>query len=133
MFSGLQQHHIGCLVASIDDFKTENIAVWSLSDYSDVYAIEAQDVKVCFIEQAGGIKIELVEPGINNRSLTKMLDKGISFYHLAYTSTTYDDAVKSFEEANCRQLSEFRSEAFNGKRCCFFYHPHLKLIELIEQ
>jgi len=133
MFTGLQQHHIGCLVASIEEFKVENKGIWSMSEYSEVYTIEAQDVKVCFVEQSGGIKIELVEPGSNNRSLTKMLEKGTSFYHLAYTSTAYDDAVKSFEEANCRQLSEFRSEAFKGKRCCFFYHPQLKLIELIEQ
>jgi hypothetical protein len=132
MFNGLQQHHIGCLVASIDEFKNENAAIWKASDYSEVYTIEAQDVKVCFIEQLNGIKIELVEPGPKNKSLARMLEKGVSYYHLAFTATAYDDAVNAFEEASCRQLSEFRSEAFNGKRCSFFYHPHLKLIELIE-
>lgn len=132
MFNGLQQHHIGCLVANIEEFKKENTGIWKASDYSDVFPIEAQDVKVCFIDQPNGIKIELVEPGPNNRSLSKMLDKGTSYYHLAFISSAYDEAVEAFEEANCRQLSEFRSEAFNGNRCCFFYHPHLKLVELIE-
>lgn len=132
MFNGLQQHHIGCLVESIEEFQKENTIIWKASDYSEVFSIKAQDVKVCFINQPGGIKIELVEPGPNNKSLTKMLERGVSYYHLAFSSAAYDETVKTFEQANCRQLSEFSSEAFNGNRCCFFYHPQLKLIELIE-
>ena len=132
MFRHLKQHHIGCLVDSIDSFKKENKDIWIAKDYSEVYTIEIQDVKVCFIHNTGGVFIELVEPGIQNKPLIKMLAKGYSYYHLAFISQSYEDSVNNFKNAGCHQLSEFSSEAFAGKRCSFFYHSQLKLIELIE-
>ena len=132
MFRHLKQHHIGCLVKSIDSFKTENKDIWIAKDYSEVFTIEMQDVKVCFIHNTGGVLIELVEPGIQNKPLIKMLAKGVSYYHLAFISESYEDSINNFKNAGCHQLSEFSSEAFAGKRCSFFYHSQLKLIGLIE-
>ena len=132
MFRHLKQHHIGCLVESINSFKMENKDIWIEKDYSEIFAIEMQDVKVCFIYNTGGVFIELVEPGIQNKPLIKMLAKGFSYYHLAFSSQSYEDSVNNFKKAGCHQLSEFSSEAFAGKRCSFFYHTQLKLIELIE-
>lgn len=133
MFNNLEQHHIGCLVSSINEFKEENQNIWAGSDYSEVFDIKTQDVKVCFIKKSGGVMIELVEPGAGNKPLCKLLNKGVSYYHLAFTSQHYEKSVEDFKRANCHQLSEFLSEAFNGSRCSFFFHPQLKLIELIEQ
>ncbi len=132
MFHNLEQHHIGCLVESIEEFKEANRNIWTEADYSKTFSITAQDVKVCFLNNAGGIKLELVEPGVQNKPLRKMLDKGISYYHLAFISKNYEKTVEDFRENGWHQLSEFLSEAFCGRRCCFFYHPQLKLIELIE-
>ena len=131
MFKELKQHHIGCLVPNINDFKNENKNIWVESDYSEVFDIRAQDVKVCFIKN-GGITLELVEPGLSNDPLKRLLSKGVSYYHLAYSTEFYELSVSNFLAANCRQLSDFISEAFAGKRCSFFYHNQLKLIELIE-
>ena len=132
MFTDLKQHHIGCLVASIEDFKDANQAIWKKDDYSDTFDISSQDVKVCFIKKTGGIEIELVQPGDQNKPLSKMLSKGFSYYHLAYTSRDYDVSLAAFKEAGFHQVGEFISEAFSNKRCSFFYHSDLKLIELIE-
>lgn len=132
MFYNLKQHHSGYLVESIDDFKKHNKKMWDESDYSEVFSIKAQNVKVCFINKTGGAAIELVEPGSSNKALTRMLSNGVSIYHLAFTSPCYDATVQDFKMAHCHQVTEFFSEAFMGKRCSFFYHPQLKLIELIE-
>ncbi len=132
MFDNLKQHHIGCLVYSIDSFKNDNKNIWSEFDYSEVFTIDTQDVKVCFINKTGGAAIELVEPGSKNKPLNKMLSKGVSIYHLAFISHCYEASVHNFKVANCHQITEFFSEAFDGKRCSFFYHHQLKLIELIE-
>jgi hypothetical protein len=132
MFGNLEQHHIGCLVKSINSFKKDNCNIWSEADYSDTFTIKMQDVKVCFLKNREGIMLELVEPGIENKPLIKMLAKGISYYHLAFVSRVYEKSVHEFTETGCHQVSEFLSEAFGGKKCCFFYHPQLKLIELIE-
>lgn len=132
MFPELTQHHIGCLVDNIDEFKNNNLKIWQEADYSETYDIASQDVRVCFIHKTGGTLIELVEPGTQNKPLSKMLAKGVSYYHLAFTSKDYEKSVMDFKTADFHQLSEFHSEAFCGKRCSFFFHPQLKLIELIE-
>jgi hypothetical protein len=132
MLPELHQHHVGLLVSSIQEFKAENKYVWSDEKYSQIYSISSQDVKVCFLQNNNDTIIELVEPGSHNKPLEKLLSKGISFYHLGFVSDKYEASVESLIRSNCRQLSEFHSEAFNGKRCAFFYHPQLKLIELIE-
>ena len=133
MIPGLKQHHIGCLVSSIADFKAENQNAWNDENYSQVYLISSQHVKVCFLQISSDTRLELVEPGSENLPLAKLLNKGTTYYHIGFVSESYDETVKKLTEANCRQLSEFRSEAFNGKRCAFFYHPSIRLIELIEE
>lgn len=132
MFPDLKQHHVGCLVSSIEEFKSENRGVWTEDKYSEIYPILSQDVKVCFLQNNQDTCIELIEPGILNKPLGKLLTKGFSFYHLGFMSHNYENSVENLVKANFRLLSEFYSEAFNGKRCSFFYHPQLKLIELIE-
>jgi methylmalonyl-CoA/ethylmalonyl-CoA epimerase len=132
MFGNLEQHHIGCLVSSIEDFIKDNRYIWPETNYSKIFSIKMQNVRVCFLNNVGGIKLELVEPAIDNKPLTKMLTKGFSYYHLAFISQSYEKSVDEFKKRGCYQLTEFLSEAFNGQRCSFFYHTQLKLIELIE-
>jgi hypothetical protein len=132
MIKNLKQHHIGCLVHNIEMFKAENHAVWTDDKYSRIYTIASQDVKVCFLQSTEDTRIELVEPGINNQPLSRLLAKGMTYYHIGFISDSYDISVADLLNTNCRQISEFNSEAFKGKRCAFFYHPQLGLIELIE-
>ena len=132
MFSDLKQHHIGCLVTSIEDFKIENTSVWNEDNYSQVYMISSQDVKVCFLQMSSDTILELVEPGAGNQPLGKLLTKGNTYYHIGFISNTYDQSIEMLINSGFRQFSEFHSEAFKGKRCAFFYHPQLRLIELIE-
>ena len=132
MFSDLKQHHIGCLVHSISDFIAENIEVWPQDKYSTSYFVSSQDVRVCFLQMSPDTLLELVEPGPANQPLAKLLNKGITLYHIGFISNSYDESVERLLHSNCRQLSEFNSEAFDGKRCAFFYHPQIRLIELIE-
>jgi hypothetical protein len=110
----------------------ENNKVWNADNYSQIYEVSTQDVKVCFLQFTVDTLIELVEPGVNNKPLSKLLSKGSGYYHIGFTSHAYDESVGKLMSSHCRQLSEFHSEAFNGKRCSFFYHPQLRLIELIE-
>jgi len=132
MFNNLKHHHIGCLVNSIDNFKNDNYHIWPETCYSEIFAIKMQQVRVCFLLDNGGFLLELIEPGIENIPLRKMLAKGFSYYHMAFLSSSYENSAAQFRTAGCHQVSEFLSEAFGGKRCSFFYHSQLKLIELIE-
>lgn len=132
IFRGLRQHHIGCLVASIEEFKNENEGLWKEADYSKVYSISSQDVRVCFLMMSSDTRLELVEPGTGNQPLLKLLTKGLTYYHIGFITATYEESVEMLISSNFRQLSEFTSEAFKGRRCAFFYHPQMRLVELIE-
>ena len=132
MFSDLKQHHSGCLVKSIEEFKWNNQLIWKETDYSDIFTIKAQDVKVCFIKNIKGSFIELVEPGEQNKTLRRMLEKGIITYHIGYITSQYLQIIERCRQAGLHHLSEFQSEAFYNNRCSFFYHPQLGLIEIIE-
>ena len=132
MFLNLQQHHVGCLVNNIEDFKNENISAWNEDIYSQIFTVSSQDVRVCFLQISPDTRIELVEPGSLNKPLGKLLNKGVNYYHIGFISFTYEQSVQTLITSNFRQLSEFRSEAFNDKRCAFFYHAGLGLLELIE-
>src|SRR5688572_4963870 len=132
MFADLKQHHNGCLVKSIDEFKSNNSIIWKETDYSEIFTIKAQDVRVCFINSMRGSFIELVEPGEQNKTLCRMLEKGIINYHIGYITSNYTEVIKRCKQAGLHHVSEFKSEAFNDNLCSFFYHSQLGLIEIIE-
>ena len=132
MLPELTQHHIGCLVESIAEFRILNSGIWSDDRYSPVYDVSSQDVKVCFLKMTEDTRLELVEPGTGNLALLKLRSKGLTYYHIAFETKSFDESVKKLVELNCKFLTEFKSEAFDGKRCGFLYHPDIRLIELIE-
>jgi methylmalonyl-CoA/ethylmalonyl-CoA epimerase len=132
MISGLHQHHIGCLVHNIESFKEENDPTWGKASYSQIHTVSTQDVKVCFLQFSSDTIIELVEPGPENQALSRMIQKGITFYHVGFITDAYEKSVKKLVNGGFRLVNEFNSEAFGGKRCAFLFHPQLQLIELIE-
>ena len=132
MFPELKQHHIGCLVESIDEFKIENENVWDAEKYSQTFFVSSQDVQVCFLQMSSDTCLELVQPGTSNKPLSRLLSKSLTYYHIGFITRQFDDSVKRMIDSNYKLLSVFDSEAFGGKRCAFFYHPQIHLIELIE-
>jgi len=126
-------HHLGCLVddmqAAIDDFQAlhgPRVGV------SEIFNITSQQVRVCFLAPKGEPAIEFVEPYLDNKRLRKMLSKGISFYHVGYESQQYDaESVRLLNEG-FKKMADFKSAAFQNKRCCFFLSKTGQLIELIE-
>lgn len=125
-------HHVGCLVDNMDESIRTYTDLLGFDPPSEIYDISSQKVKVCFIKNTTDSFIELVEPYEENTSLRKMLKKGQSFYHTAYTVKNFDEALKEMEAKGARFMPVFTSEAFNNKRCVFFFTPELQLIELIE-
>ncbi len=123
-------HHVGCLVQNMDE---------AAGYYRELHPhistpilIEPQGVRVCFVDTGSGVAIELVEP-VNETSLVyKLLRKGIVFYHLGYLVPSYEAAVQDLSDKNYKLIQEFRSAAFEGRRCAFFTSPLAHLIEIIE-
>ena len=125
-------HHVGCLVDNLEESILTYSNLLGFDPPSEIYDISSQKVKVCFIKNTADSFIELVEPYEDNTSLRKMLKKGQTFYHTAYTVKNFDEALEEMESKGAKFMPVFTSEAFNNRRCVFLYTPELQLIELIE-
>ncbi len=128
----LKMHHVGCLVDSISESFKSYQFLYPNAQLSIIYNIDSQKVRVAFLDLGSDVFIELVEVADDNSSLNKMKKKGVSFYHLAFTDSNFDERLSFLQDQNFRLISIFNSEAFENKRCAFLYSPEMQLIEIIE-
>ncbi len=124
-------HHIGCIVSSIADAIEDYRILYPTGETSEIFAIEDQQVKVCFFS-IGETKIEFVEPGAKNATLLSILEKKPGFYHIGLHTANIEAEIERLENNGYRKISQFRSEAFGGRWCAFMYNREMHLVELIE-
>jgi len=94
--------------------------------------IESQGVNVCFVSIGSDTFIELIEEATNPSSVTNLVKRGVTFYHLGYKSDNFDESIRSLEEQGYTAFDVIRSEAYNGKRVRFCLSPQQHWIEVIE-
>ncbi len=128
----LTVHHIGNLVEDIDTSLETYKLIFGDNCASDKIYVSSQGVYVCFVNIGKGILMELVQPVDENSVVFKMRKKGVSYYHIAYTTNTFDKTSEFLESCNFKTMNTFYSEAFDNKRCQFMCSPEGNLIELIE-
>ncbi len=130
--AGLEFHHVGLVVESIETSILHYSALFGTENISNIYKIDSQMVKVCFVKVGPSSFIELVEPIGEESQVFKLLKKRVSYYHVAYKVSQITEAVARFEALDYKAMAYFNSEAFDGKRCIFLFSPEAHLIELIE-
>ncbi len=129
----LKIDHVGYLTDNID----ATIGVMGMLGYvhTPVVNDDTQRCRICFMEKVGEVRIELVEPYEDNRTMQKMLKKqGCGPYH---TCHTVDDIEQAYEELLTRDfLPLFKpvpAPAFNNKRICYFFKQEIGYIEIVEK
>jgi methylmalonyl-CoA/ethylmalonyl-CoA epimerase len=132
--SGLKYHHTGCLVKNLEESVENYKSLLPGIEVSPIYNIASQKVRLVFLKLNEGANLELIECLEGNTTLIKMLNKGTSFYHIAFTTggRTLDTIVSELEESGYRLISKFTSAAFENKSCAFLFSPEMHMIELIE-
>lgn len=131
--AGLEFHHVGLVVESIETSKQLYSLLFGTNNISNVFKIDSQKVNVCFVKVGPSSFIELVEPIGEESQVYKLLKKRISYYHVAYKVNQIEEAVVRLESMDYKAMDFFNSEAFEGKRCIFLFTPEAHLIELIER
>lgn len=129
----LQFHHVGCLTKNIEGTKKMYASALGLTATSETYNITSQKVKVCFIKNASGTYIELVEPAEDNAPLNRMMGNKNIFYHLAYLTADFDGTIEHLQNNDFVLVTKFNSEAFSNKLCAFLYSPERHFIEIIQK
>lgn len=128
----LLAHHIGCVTENMES----SIAIYKqmgFQNISEVFFIQSQQVKVCFIETANNFFLELVEVLPSNVSLNKILKSKNPYYHVGYLVEDISASIAQLQNIDFYLVNQFSSEAFQGKQCAFLYSPEMHLIELIEK
>ncbi len=128
----LRLHHIGCLTENMEESLNTYVDILGFKKTSDIVAIADQQVKVCFLETAPGVFLELVEPQGENIALRKILKSKNPYYHTGYLVKDLPGMVSRLQEAGFYLVNRFISEAFDNKECAFLYTREMHLIELIE-
>lgn len=125
----MKLHHLGFVVASIEEYEKKMLYESKLKNVSD----EIQQAKLSLYSNFGSSFIELIEP-LNESAFTyKALQKfGNHFHHICY-------AVKNFNEmeyiAQKNKLILFKAGLkailFDSKLVYFYFSPNKTIIEFL--
>ncbi len=96
----MKTEHIGYLTTDID----ATAKAFEVFGYKKLSVIDFEDQKcsVCFLVKDGNVKVELVKPYENNKSLLRLLKKtGNSPYHVCYEVDNLDEMLVKTNTGGC--------------------------------
>ena len=130
-------NRIGVATPSIEESIRYYRDVMGASSFHKPFDLEAQGVKVCFVDTPGengthGTQIELIEPLGEDSPIAKFLEKNPAGaqHHVCYEVEDIEDARKWFEEMGKRILGPTRLGAHGTP--IFFLHPKDMMGQLTE-
>ena len=133
VFKQFEFHHIGIAVNDIEEAIVNYSELFGPENVSEIYTLESQNIKECFVKNSPNTYIGLVAPLGEDSIISNLIKKKVSYYHLAYKINSFEETIQMLEDLNYKALNNFRSEAFNNSRCIFMYTRDGHLIELIEK
>ena len=125
-------HHIGYTVADMQA-TIQHFAAFGYQA-GPVLHDEALQVDICYLSCEGAVTIELIHQ-YNPASLeTQLLTaNGVMPYHLAYEAPDFDGACATLDSQGYQCLfAPVPVSVLNGIRICYFHHPAIGYIELLE-
>ena len=96
---------------------------------------DTQRTRICFLTKANEVRVELVEPYEDNRTMRKMLTKqGVSPYHTCYE---VDDVDREYEQLIQEDwvalFKPVAAPAFGNRKICYFWNAEIGFIELVNK
>ena len=129
----LKLHHVGYTVADI----RVSAKRFALLGYQagEVLYDEGLNVELCYLTKEEGTVIELVRQ-LQSDSLEAELLRagGVMPYHLGYEADAFDEACHELDAQGYRRLFHpVPVGVLGGKRICYFHHPDIGYVELLEK
>ena len=133
MMKEIRLHHVGYTVADI----RVSAGQFVLLGYQagEVLPDEGLQVELCYLTKDGSPVIELVHQLQSDSLEAELLRSGgVMPYHLGYEAEAFDDACKELESQGYERLfAPVPVMALQGIRICYFHHPAIGYIELLEK
>jgi methylmalonyl-CoA/ethylmalonyl-CoA epimerase len=119
---------------------TDNIAQTAASFQLLGYEADAvvdddtQRTCICFLRKPGETNIELVEPYEDNKTMQKMLKRGVSPYHTCYEVDDINAAYEEMLDNDFTPLFEpVEAPALDDRLICYFFKSDVGFIELVNR
>lgn len=124
--------HIGYVTDDI----AQTAASFRMMGYEadDIINDDTQRTRICFLRKPGEVNIELVEPYEDNKTMQKMVKRGVTPYHICYM---VDDIREAYEEMLDNDLiplfKPVEAPAFGNRLICYFWKSEMGFIELVNR
>lgn len=125
-----QLEHIGYITDDI----AKTAASFRLLGYKPDGIIndDTQKTRICFLRKKGELNIELVEPYEDNKTMQKMLKRGVAPYHTCYI---VKNIMVSYEEMLDNGFTPLfkpvAAPAFGNRLICYFWKSEIGFVELL--
>ena len=127
-----QLEHIGYLTDNI--VKTAESFCLLGYEADEIVNDDVQKTRICFLRKKGEENIELVEPYEDNKTMRKMLKRGVMPYHTCYV---VEDIKKSYEEMLDNDFTPLfkpvAAPAFGNRLICYFWKSEIGFVELVNR
>ena len=124
--------HVGYITDNIEN--TAKVFCFLGYEAGEVFNDDTQRTRICFLRKQGENTIELVEPYEDNKTMQKMLKRGVTPYHTCYV---VDDIMASYEEMLDNDFTPLfkpvAAPAFNNRLICYFWKGDVGFIELVNR
>ena len=96
---------------------------------------DTQRTRICFLTKADEVRVELVEPYEDNKTMQKMLAKrGVTPYHTCYEVEDVDSEYEQLIQEDWTALFKpVAAPAFCNRKICYFWNSEIGFIELVNK
>ena len=94
-----------------------------------------QRTRICFLTKPNEVRVELVEPYEDNKTMQKMLNKhGVTPYHTCYEVDDVDSKYEQLIQEDWTALFKpVAAPAFGNRKICYFWNSEIGFIELVNK
>ena len=125
--------HVGYLTGDISSTAKEFERLGYVA--GDIVDDDTQRTKICFLSKPGEVRVELVQPYEDNKTMQKMLTKrGVTLYHMCYEVDDVDQEYdKLIQEDWTALFKPVAAPAFENRKICYFWNSEIGFIELVNR
>lgn len=129
-------HHVGIVLASIDDQVTAYEKTLDLRIVSGPFVDPVQEARVVFLSRGspGEAAIELLEPTGETSPVASFLKRGGGMHHVCYLAKDLEREVARLRALGALLVRPpVPAVAFQGRRIAWVYTQQRLLVELLEE
>jgi len=129
-------HHVGFVVASIENAAPGFCRIYGVQEISKIYHDPLQRVYVAFLQPQppGSCQIELVAPAGPDSTVQGFLEKGGGLHHLCYEVSDLDGRLNEMRARGAMMVRKPKpAVAFGGRRIAWVVTAEKLLIEFLER